>query len=72
MNGDRATSTPTKEADMSDQTVAAIARDLAQAMMDRARTRLPDDQKRVLDLMTQLCREYNDEKEQTNAATVRD
>jgi len=42
---------------MSDQSVAAIARELAKALMERARTRLPDDQKAVLFLQTQLVQE---------------
>lgn len=42
---------------MSDQTIAAIARELAHAMLTRARTRLPDDQKAVLALQTQLVAE---------------
>jgi hypothetical protein len=48
---------------MSDQTVAAIARDLAKAMLTRARTRLPDDQKVVLALQTKLVAEISAEQE---------
>lgn len=47
---------------MTDQSIAAIARELAKAMMTRARTRLPDDQKVVLALQTQLVAEFLDEK----------
>lgn len=43
---------------MSDQSIAAIARELAKAMVIRARTRLPDDQKVVLALQTQLVAEF--------------
>jgi hypothetical protein len=43
---------------MSDQSIAAIARPLAKALLDRARTRLADDQKAVLSLQTQLVQEY--------------
>jgi len=42
---------------MSDQSIAAIARQLAEAMLERARTRLADDQKKVLLLQTQLVQE---------------
>ena len=42
---------------MSDQSVAAIARELAEAMLERARSRLPEDQKKVLFLQTQLVQE---------------
>jgi hypothetical protein len=42
---------------MSDQSVAAIARELAKAMMERARSRSPDIQKTVLSLQTQLVQE---------------
>jgi hypothetical protein len=51
---------------MSDQTVAAIARELAKAMMARARSRTADDQKVVLALQTQLVAEFLDE-EKSNA-----
>jgi hypothetical protein len=43
---------------MSDQSIAAIARELALALLHRARTRGPDDQKAVLSLQTQLVQEY--------------
>lgn len=46
-----------KEIGMSDQSIAAIARELAGAMLDRARTRSADDQKKVLFLQTQLVQE---------------
>jgi hypothetical protein len=42
---------------MSDHSVAAIARELAKAMMTRAKTRSADDQKVVLALQTQLVAE---------------
>ena len=42
---------------MSDQSIAALARKLAGAMLDRARTRSADDQKKVLFLQTQLVQE---------------
>ena len=41
---------------MSDQEIAGIARELAYAMATRARTRLPEDNKRVLLLQTDLVR----------------
>jgi hypothetical protein len=49
---------------MSDETIASIGRQLADAMVTRARTRLPDDQKKVLDLQTQLCAAVKEEREQ--------
>jgi hypothetical protein len=42
---------------MSDHSVAAIARELAKAMIARAKTRSADDQKVVLALQTQLVAE---------------
>jgi hypothetical protein len=51
---------------MSDQSVAAIARDLAKAMITRARSRLPEDQKAVLLLQTELCAEVASEIEAEN------
>lgn len=42
---------------MSDQVIAEIARDLARALIARARTRSAEDQKAVLGLQTQLCAE---------------
>jgi hypothetical protein len=47
---------------MSDSSMARIARELAKAMMARARTRLSDDQKVVLALQTQLVAEFLEEK----------
>lgn len=47
---------------MSDHSMAAIARELAKAMMTRAKTRLADDQKVVLALQTQLVAEFLEEK----------
>jgi hypothetical protein len=55
---------------MSDQSVAAIARDLAKAMITRARTRLAEDQKVVLDLQTKLCAEVLAEKESASESLV--
>lgn len=55
---------------MSDQSVAAIARDLAKAMMTRARTRLPDDQKVVLALQTKLVAEILDEEKSASQSLV--
>ena len=46
---------------MSDQAIAAIARDLAKALMLRARTRSSEDQEKVAELMTALCAECNAE-----------
>jgi hypothetical protein len=46
-----------RESIMSDQSVATIARELAKAMITRARTRLQEDQKTVLLLQTELCAE---------------
>lgn len=46
---------------MSDQTIAAIARDLAKAMMARAKSRSAEDQKVVLALQTQLVAELLEE-----------
>ena len=40
---------------MSDADIAAIGRDLAVALSQRARSRSADDQKLVLQLQTQLC-----------------
>lgn len=42
---------------MSDSSVAAIARKLAEAMVTRARTRLAEDQRVVLELQTELVQE---------------
>ena len=42
---------------MRDIEIALIARQLAKALMTRARTRLAEDQKIVLELQTQLCQE---------------
>lgn len=42
---------------MSDPLIAAIARDLAHAMMARAKSRSPEDQKQVLALQTALVAE---------------
>jgi len=47
---------------MSDASISAIARDLAKAMIIRARTRSADDGKVVLALQTQLVAEFLDEK----------
>jgi len=47
---------------MSDASIAAIARDLAKAMIVRARTRSADDMKVVLALQTQLVAEFLEEK----------
>ena len=47
---------------MSDASIAAIARDLARAMIVRARTRSADDMKVVLALQTQLVAEFFEEK----------
>jgi hypothetical protein len=51
---------------MSDEVIAAIARDLAEAMTLRARTRHADDNKLVLDLQTRLCAAVRAELEQAN------
>lgn len=55
---------------MSDQSVAAVGRELAKALMTRARTRLPDDQKVVLALQTQLVAEFLAEKETEDVSPV--
>lgn len=55
---------------MSDQSVAAIARDLATAMVARAKSRSPDDQKVVLALQTQLVAEISAEKETDDESLV--
>jgi hypothetical protein len=55
---------------MSDQSVAAVARQLAKAMVTRAKTRLPDDQKVVLALQTQLVAEIIAEQEIELASLV--
>lgn len=47
---------------MSEASMAALARDLAKAMVARARTRSVEDTKVVLDLQTQLVAEYFCEK----------
>lgn len=52
---------------MSDKYIATIARKLAEAMMTRARTRLAEDQKLVLELQTQLCRAVYEEKDEEEA-----
>lgn len=52
---------------MSDEHIAMIARELASAMVTRARTRLAEDQKKVLELQTSLCVAVREEKEKTNA-----
>ena len=46
---------------MSSDNIAAIARDLAHAMKARARTRLAEDAKLVLDLQTRLVAAVNAE-----------
>jgi hypothetical protein len=46
---------------MSDESIASIARDLARAMMQRARSRTAEDQKLVLELQTLLCAEVVEE-----------
>ena len=46
---------------MSDPSIAAIARDLAKAMMARAKSRSAEDQKVVLALQTQLVAEVFEE-----------
>lgn len=46
---------------MSDETVAAIARDLAKALLARAKSRSADDRKLVLSLQTQLVAEIYEE-----------
>lgn len=43
---------------MSDQSIANIARDLAKAMVQRARSRSVEDNKLVLQAQTDLCAEY--------------
>lgn len=48
--------------DMSDASIAVIARDLAKAMIVRAKTRSADDAKVVCALQTQLVAEFLDEK----------
>lgn len=55
---------------MSDLSLAAIARELAKAMITRAKTRHPDDQKVVLALQTQLVAEYLNEKENEETSLV--
>ncbi len=55
---------------MSDQTIAAIARDLAKAMVVRARSRLADDQKVVLDLQTKLVAEVFAEQESASESLI--
>ena len=52
---------------MSDQSIAAIARELAKALLDRARTRSAEDQKAVLSLQTQLVMEFGAEAENVAA-----
>lgn len=42
---------------MSDESVAEIARRLVEAMTMRARTRQPDDMKKVQSIQTELCQE---------------
>jgi hypothetical protein len=46
-----------RETAMSDESVAAIARELAKALLKRAHTRHPEDQRQVLALQTQLVAE---------------
>lgn len=46
---------------MSDSSISLIARELAKAMITRAKTRQPDDLKVVLNLQTQLVAAYRDE-----------
>lgn len=46
---------------MSDSTVAAIARNLAHALMDVAYTRKDEDKKRVASLQHELCAEVKKE-----------
>lgn len=53
---------------MSDEVIAGIARDLAVALVTRARTRLPEDQKKVLELQTVLCAEVYAETREPNDA----
>jgi hypothetical protein len=47
---------------MSDQSVAEIARELAAALLKRAKTRHPEDQKAVLALQTVLVAEIETER----------
>lgn len=52
---------------MTDAVIAGIARDLALAMMQRARSRTADDAKAVLELQTRLCSAVREEAEQEAA-----
>jgi hypothetical protein len=55
---------------MSDASIAVIARDLAKAMIVRARTRSADDMKVVLMLQTQLVAEFLEEKKSDTESLV--
>lgn len=48
---------------MSDANTLRIARDLAEALRDFARTRKDEDKKRIAALHTELCREYRQEQD---------
>jgi hypothetical protein len=53
---------------MSDETIAPIARELANAMLMRARTRSAEDSRRVLELQTALCDAVRNEAEETGGS----
>jgi hypothetical protein len=55
---------------MSDADIAAIGRDLAVALSQRARSRSVDDQKLVLQLQTDLCRAVFSEVEKSDQSSV--
>lgn len=55
---------------MSDNSIASIARDLAKAMIARAKSRSAEDMKVVLGLQTQLVQEYLHEKENAEGCLV--
>jgi hypothetical protein len=56
---------------MSDETIAAIARELAGAMQMRAKSRSPEDMRRVLELQADLCTEVHNETRQAVRAALR-
>jgi hypothetical protein len=55
---------------MSDADIAAIGRDLAVALSQRARSRSVDDQKLVLQLQTQLCAAVFGEVEKSDQESI--
>lgn len=56
---------------MSDADVAAIGRDLARALSQRARTRSAEDGKLVLELQTMLCAAVSQEAEESDQQSVK-